>query len=571
MLIGLGIVISLTIICSFVFFKVDLTAEKRHTLTPSTIEMLENLEDKVFVRCYLTGEFPAGFKRLERAVKESLDEFRDYSNGQVEYEFIDIYESGTKNEIAEKEQTLTQNGLEFTVLNNDQGGEVSHQLVWPGAIISYRNKEYPVQFFKSKTPTAADAMINSSVNNLEFELASTLRMALRPERPAIAVLEGHSELQDIEMAYFLDALNKDYAIEFVTLDGKLNVLSDKAVGAIERVNKYNALIIAKPDSMFSDQDRGLIDQYIMNGGKVLWMVDPVLTDLDSLSKQQQTIGISNEMGLYEMLFEYGCRTNRNIIIDKICAQIGMDAGPMGNQRGYQMYPWYYTPLLLPIEKSHPIGANLDPIKVEFASSLDTVNENPNIKKTPILMSSQYSKEYKTPVRINSGIVALGAEYFEGNDAKPRIMGLLMEGVFPSAFKDRVSQVIKQDSTIAFKEQSVPTKMIVIGDGDIVRNPIKMDKQGPYPLPLGYDRYLNAVVYDNLEFLLNCMNYLLDDQALISVRSRTIELRQLDPTLVDVNKTRIIWTNTVLPVVLVVVLGMTLFFIRKRKWAKALKA
>ena len=151
------------------------------------------------------------------------------------------------------------------------------------------------------------------------------------------------------------------------------------------------------------------------------------------------------------------------------------------------------------------------------------------------------------------------------------MALLMEGEFPSAFKDRVSNVIKQDSTIAFKDKSVNTKMIVIGDGDIVRNPIKMDKQGPYPLPLGYDRYVNAVVYDNLEFLLNCMNYLLDDQALISVRSRTIELRQLDPTLVDMNKTRIVWINTVLPVALVVALGMTLFFIRKRKWAKAPKA
>jgi len=568
MLIGLGIVISLTIICSFIFFKLDLTAEKRHTLTPSTKEMLGNLEDGVFVRCYLTGEFPAGFKRLERAIKESLDEFRDYSNGKVEYEFVNIYESGTKKEIAEKEQTLSELGLEFTVLNNDQGGEVSQQLLWPGAIISYRGKEYPVQFFKSKTPTAQDAMINSSVNNLEFELTSTLRMAMRPERPAIAVLEGHSELQDIEMAYFLDALNKDYAIEFLTLDGRLDALSDKVPNTPNRINKYDALIVAKPDSMFTDQDRGLIDQYIMNGGKVLWMVDPVLTDLDSLSKQQQTIGSSNEMGLYEMLFEYGVRMNRNIVIDPICAQIGMDAGPMGNQRGYQMYPWYYTPLLLPMENAHPIAANLDPIKVEFASSLDTVNSNPKVRKTPLLVSSKLSKEFPTPVRINSGIVALGPDYFTGDKVASRIMAVLLEGEFPSAFKDRVPINIKQDSTIAFREKSVNTKMIVIGDGDIVRNPVRMEKQGPYPLPLGYDRYANAVLYDNLEFLLNCMNYLLDDQALISVRSRTIELRQLDPTLVDVNKTRIIWFNTVLPVGLVVVLGMIVFFIRRKKWAKA---
>lgn len=567
LVLSLGIVLALSYILSFFFFKLDLTEEKRHTLTDGTKTMLEKVDDKIIVRCYLHGEFPAGFKRLEQNIKERLDEFRDYSDGMIEYEFIDPYESGDKKTIGEVEKALYEKGLRFTRLNYEENGASNSKLIWPGAIIEYRAKEFAVQFFKSDMPEPSDEMINSSVNNLEFELTSNLRKIMRQQKPAIAVLEGQRELTEIQMADFLTGLEENYDIEMVKLDERVNALTDKLPGINKRKLKYEALIVAKPDSLFSDRDRVLIDQYVMNGGKILWMVDPILTDLDSLRARQETMAVSNEMGLYEMLFEYGARLNRNIVIDFQGAPIAFDAGPMGNQRNMQMFTWYYAPLLFPGENAHPIAANLDPIKVEFASSVDTVNANPEIKKTPLLKSSQLSKELKAPVRIATAIVELGLDYFKTGAKPNQTMALLMEGQFPSAFKDYLPQAIKSDTSFAYQEKSVPTKMIVIGDGDIVRNAVKPSDNGPMPIALGYDRYAQRIIYDNKEFLLNCMNYLMDDEALISVRSRTIKLRKLDQDIIASNKTRIQIENSVLPLGVVLLLGIGQYFYRKRKYTK----
>jgi ABC-2 type transport system permease protein len=564
---SIGILFFLAFILTFVFFKLDLTEEKRHTLTEPTKEMLGSLEDKVFVRCYLTGEFPAGFKRLEQNIKERLDEFRDYSNSQIEYEFIDPYSSGDKKTIEETENALYEKGLRFTRLSYEENGAQQSKLIWPGAIIEYRGKEYPVQFFKSDMPEPSDEMINSSVNSLEFELASNLRKALRKDKPAVAIIQGHGELLPIEMADYLNGLEQNYAIDIVTIDERINALSDKVESLPQRKNLYDAIIIAKPDSAFSDKDRVIIDQYIMNGGKVLWMVDPVLTDLDSLRAQQQTMGVSNEMGLYEMLFEYGARINRNIVIDFQAAPIAFDAGPMGNQRNIQMFSWYYSPLLFPPANAHPIVANLDPIKYEFASSIDTVNSSPLVKKIPILRSSELSKALKTPVRINTSVVELGMDYFKQGAMPNQIMALMMEGQFNSAFKDQLPLAIRQDPVIAYKESSVPTAMMVIADGDVVRNAVMETPQGPVPQALGFDRYAKRVIYDNKEFLLNAMNYLLDDKALISVRSRTIKLRKLDDSVVAANRTRIQIENAALPIFVLLIIGGIQVYVRKKKWTK----
>lgn len=567
LLLSIGILLFAGFILSFFFFKLDLTEEKRHTLTEPTKEMLEGLEDKIFVRCYLTGEFPAGFKRLEQNIKERLDEFRDYSNNQLEYEFIDPYESENKKVIADTEKALYEKGLKFTRLAYEDNGAQQSKLIWPAAIIEYQGKEYPVQFFKSDMPEPSDEMINSSVNSLEFEMASSIRKALRSDKPAIAILQGHGELLPIEMADYLNGLEQNYAIDIVTLDERINALSDKLDNINSRVNRYQAMVIAKPDSTFSDKDRVIIDQFIMNGGKVLWMVDPVLTDLDSLRVQQQTMGVSNEMGLYEMLFEYGARINRNIVLDYQAAPIAFDAGPMGNQRNLQLFSWYYAPLCFPPKEPHPIVANLDPIKFDFASSIDTVNASSLVKKTPILRTSDLSKALKTPVRINTSVVELGMDYFKQGTTPGLTMALLMEGQFTSAFKDQLPTAIRQDPQIAYKDASVPTSMMVVADGDVVRNVVMDTPQGPMPQALGFDRYAKRVIYDNKEFLLNCMNYLLDDQALISVRSRTIKLRKLDENLVAENRTSIQFQNAALPILILLVLGGFQVYSRKKKWSK----
>ena len=497
---SLGILVVIGLLSSFAFTKFDLTEEKRHTLTSSTVDMLENLDDQVFVKCYLHGEFPAKFKRLEQAIKEKLDEFVDCSNGRVSYTFIDPYENTdakTQNEI---EVALYEQGVEFTRLSYDENGTKNFTNIWPAAIVTYRNKDYPVQLFNSTNPDPSDEMVNGSINNIEYELGSKLRYLVEDDRPRIAILEGHGELEELEKLDLTYALQEQYFVERVEIDGVVHSLSDKLEEMKFRTNKFELLIVAKPDSAFANRDKVIIDQFIMNGGKVLWMIDPILTDLDSLRTKQQTFAVTNEMGLYDMLFDYGVRLNRNMIIDYQCTPIALDAGPRGNQRNYDLFNWYYAPVVLPPDSSHPITANLDPIALEFASSLEFVGENDSIKKTILLQSSPLSKELKAPVRVNSAIVNFGIDYFQHNPTPNQMMGALLEGSFESNFNYRLPDTLLRDPNFAFRAQSRPTKMIVIADGDIARSKIIDGPEGAIPVPLGFDKYAGRVIYDNKDSL-----------------------------------------------------------------------
>ena len=549
------------------FFKLDLTEEKRHTLTPSTLELLETLDDQVFVRCYLSGEYPAMFKRLERSIRERLDEFNDYSNGQVSYEFINPYESGDERTIGETEQALYEEGLRFTRIAYEENGVRKFQNVWPAAVMSYKGRTIAVQLFRSENPDPTDEMVNQSVNTIEYELTSRLRMLMRTKRPSIAILDKINGLLPVETADLEASLKEYYDVERVALDQQVDALSEKPDGPGSRINKYDLLVVAKPDSAFSNKDKVIIDQFIMNGGRVLWLVDPIRTSLDSLRKNQFVLAESNELGIYDMLFDYGVRLNRNLIIDYRCALIMLDGGPMGNQRSMQMSNWYFAPVSLPDDKAHPIASNLDPIHFDFASSLDTVGENPLVKKTVLLASSDLSLERKAPVRVSANIAELELDYFQNGPHQSFPLAVLLEGEFYSNFRGRLPDTLMRNPEFAFREKSLPTRMIVIGDGDIARNKVMPVQGGLAPLPLGFDRYANRVIYDNKEFLMNAVNYLLDDPEMISVRSRTIELRKLDAALIREKRNLIQFTNVVLPIALVVLLGIAVVYIRKRKYSK----
>lgn len=563
----LAIILATSFVLSGFFFKWDLTEEKRHSLTPATIEMLEKLDDNIFVRCYLHGEFPSEFKRLEKSIQERLDEFRDYSDGRIDYEFIDPYEAGDKKQVQEVFKALDEKGLQFTNISFDENGTQSSKLIWPAAIIEYQGKEYPIQFFKSEMAAPGETMINSSVNNLEYELASSLRKITRTKKPAIGVLQGHRELNELQMADFLYGLSENYALEPVYIDSQVDALSDKIENMKYRVNRYDALIIAGTDSTVSDRDRVLIDQYLMNGGKILWLLDPLKMNMDSLRGNQTAMAVSNENGFYEMLFEYGVRLNRSLVIDFQGAPIILDDGPKGNQRNYVDRTNYYAPLMLSPNNPHPITSNLDPVKLEFAGSLDSVNPNPEVTKIKILQTSELAKELKAPVRVDLELLRFGPDYFKTGNKPNQMVGMILEGQFPSAFRDVLGSALRNSPEFAFRDKSVPTKMIVIADADIARNKVSTKDGRPMPLPLGYEPQFRRVIYDNKEFLLNCMNYLLDDQALISVRSRTIELRKLDEALVQQYKSRIKLENTALPIGIVLIAGAVHYYLRKRKWSK----
>ena len=301
---------------------------------------------------------------------------------------------------------LYDQGLEFTRLSYMEGGVKNFSNIWPGVIINYKGREMPLMLFKSNLPEPTDEMVNSSINNLEYEITGAMRTMLNELRQTIGIIEGHGELSSLELFKFEQALKETYDVERITLNGQLDALSLKPDAMRYRANKHDALVIARPTEEIEFQDRLLIDQFIMNGGKVLWMVDPIQVDLDSLRVNQFTMGAPYELGVNDMLFQYGVRLNKDIIIDYNCSPIAMDAGPVANQRGIELYPWYFSPLVKERTSSHPVASNLDDIFFEFASSMDLVGEDPEISKTVLLSSGELSKARKAPIRVSPDIVSL---------------------------------------------------------------------------------------------------------------------------------------------------------------------
>jgi ABC-2 type transport system permease protein len=560
----LGIAAVVVFLSSFAYTKFDLTEEKRHTLTDATEVTLENLEDVVFVKVYLEGDFPAKYKRLERAVREKLDEFHDVSDGNVQYEFIDPYESDDRKTISDTEQLLYDRGLSFTMLYSEGQGVQEAFKIWPGALLTYKGEETAVQFLKSQNPDPTNEMINASVNNIEYELTSAISRVKRKEQPRVAFIEGHGELPEPEVEDFSRTLEEFYAVRRTKIDGDINALTKKVDGMPNRILNYEAIIIAKPDSLFSDKDKLIIDQYIMNGGSVMWLVDPIHADMDSLRQKMNFLGTTNETRLEDQLFHYGARLNRDIVIDRSCAMIALDGGPKGNMRNVQLYDWFYSPLVIPPDTAHPIVNNLDPVKMTFASSMDTVNASPHIRKIPLLTSSYYSRTMKAPVRVSTNIVGINPNFSENNNPH-QLMGVLMEGNFTSNFSNRLPDTLLNDPEIAFRDSSKFARMVVISDGDVIRNGVKRTREGLMIQPLGYDEYAKRVIYDNSEFLMNCLNHMLNDESLIAVRSRSIELRNLDQEQIIAEKTMWQTINMALPILLVVLFGIVQFVIRKRRF------
>jgi len=548
LVLGLIILILINLISSFKFERFDLTTEKRYSLSKATKELVQELDDVVYVRVYLEGEFPAGFVRLRNAVKEMLDEFRAYSNGNVEYEFINPFEDQDKNTKNIINQ-LVEQGLQPTNLKVKEGDGVSQKIIFPGAIFSYKERELPLQLLKSRMGAPPEVMLNNSIQTLEYEFSNTIRKLAADYKPKIAFIEGHGELREIEVLDITRALSEYYRVERVRIDGQINSLQE-----------YKAIIIAKPNTAFSEKDKFIIDQFIMNGGKVLWLVETVLASMDSLVTSSMTYGVPNSINIEDQLFKYGVRINTNLIQDIQAASIPINTAIVGNQPQWELVPWLYFPMLMPLSK-HPIVNNLNAIKCEFANSIDTVRAK-GIKKTILLTTSRYTRLVHAPVRISLQTINKLPDEDQFN--KPfQSIAVLLEGEFQSVFQNRIPPAIKDSKDIGYKEKSKPNGMIIIADGDIIRNQVQQSSGKVYPL--GYDRYTGQE-FGNKDFILNAIDYLCDDSGLISVRSRELKLRLLDKT--RISKERVNWQvlNTCVPILLVIVFGVVLGVLRKRKYA-----
>ncbi|MBE0648273.1 MAG: gliding motility-associated ABC transporter substrate-binding protein GldG [Bacteroidales bacterium] len=563
--VGLGIVIIvlINIIASFVFTRVDLTAEKRYSLSPAVKTMLKGLEDDVFFRVYLDGELPSGFRRLANETRDMLNEFRAYSD-HVHFEFIDPSASPNSRERNDTYRLLAEQGLQPTDLRVTNKGESSQLIIFPGTIVVYRGRELPVQLLMTQLGQDPQKVLNNSIQALEYNLGNAIDKLINTTKPRVGILEGQGELSGEKTLDLEDALSEYYNVERVTINGKINSLTIRLTtdsSGSPLVNKYKALIIAGPERRFDDRDKFLIDQFIMRGGRVLWMIDPVFAKMDSLQQASSTMGVANDINLDEMLFNYGVRLNKNLVMDMSALQIPVKTGQVGNQPQFDFFPWYFFPLVTP-SSNHPVVNGLNAIKTEFISSIDTV-EAPGVKKTVLLTTSPYSRIANAPVLIDLEILRDEPDpRMYNSGAQP--VAVLLEGEFTSAYLFRLPPEIELNKELGFREKSEPTRMIVIADGDIAKNQYHITQK--YPLPLGYDQF-TGLTFGNKELLINIMNYLCDDSGLISIRSRELKLRLLDMTKLASQRTLWQILNVVLPILLIIGFGLVKFQLRRKKYAK----
>jgi ABC-2 type transport system permease protein len=542
----------INIINQGLFFRIDLTGEKRYTLSDNTKKILRNLDDMVFIRVYLEGDLNIPFKKFSDNIRDLLDEFKVYGKNKIQYEFVNPFEDASQKMQNKIIQELYEKGLRPTnIRQRDKEGGTSEKIIFPGAMVIYRNIEIPLNLLMNNPGLDAEENLNHSIENLEYEVISTIKNITNKHTEKIAFLEGQGELNEYQVNDISQELSKSYQIDRGKINGKPGILDE-----------YKAIIVAKPTLPFTEPDKFVIDQYIMNGGRVLWLIDAVQVSLDSLINGETMAFIAN-LNLDDMLFRYGVRIDPVLVQDIQCNVIPVNVALKGNPANFQPAPWLYYPLIEP-NSNHPITQNLNLILCRFANVIDTIEARKSIRKTPLLTTSPVVRTRKVP-----SIVSLDEikdtprkEEFTGSQA---LIGVLLEGRFESAFVNRgVDQYFK--NTPSIKERSKPTRMAVIADGDIISNDVKYTPQGPSISPLGYDRYTRQT-FGNKEFLVNLIQYLTDDNNLLKLRSREFRLHLLDKEKIASERNLWIWLNMIIPSLIVLILGGAYLFYRIRKFAR----
>lgn len=558
---ALAILICVNMIGKYLFVRLDLTQEKRYTLAKSTKEMLKSVDETVLFRVYLEGEFPADFKRLQNETKEMLNQFRAY-NKNIQYEFVDPNSFDDPKERQVFYQKLASKGIQPTQIQVGDAGSVTTQVLIPAADVYYKGHETSVQLLQNQKYVDEAQLLNNSIQDLEYVLGNAIRGLSKSMKPKIGFLQGHGELEGGNIYEIQMALFDFYRLENVRLDGQINSLTShikESDTSYRFVNNFDVLVIPKPTQPFSDRDLYLIDQFVMYGGKVLWMLDAMDADLDSLAQNAQALSTRLPLGLDEMLFNYGVRINSDLIMDIRCRPIPMRVGMVGDKPQIKFVPWYYFPELVPMSE-HPIVRNLDLIKTDFASSIDLIDND--ISKTVLLTTSEFTRIKNAPAMIdmNEARVEPDRRLFTRSNIP---IAVLLEGDFHSMWRNRLTPSFTNLDAMGYKE-SGESRMIVVSDGDMIKNRFNVQEGATYPL--GYD-YYTQTMYANKEFLLNCINYLAGDEDMMATRSRSIELRKLDVMKVKERRTQYQILNLLAPALVMVVAGCVIYVVRKRKYSK----
>ncbi|WP_340152483.1 gliding motility-associated ABC transporter substrate-binding protein GldG [uncultured Marivirga sp.] len=527
-------------------FRYDMTEEKRYSMNEATISMLQNLKEPVYVEVYLAGDINAEFTRLQTAVKQTLEQFKTYAYGNLQYSFVNPDEASTANSRNEFYRYLVDKGIQPTTVYDNEEGRKSQKLIFPGAEITYGGRSLPVILLNGNNASGAGQAITQSIENLEFELASTIKSLSNSERKSVALYQGKGS-PSMEV---LNGLNEVVSTKYDFIP----------VGNTARLSNFDAVIFVKPSEDFSNSELYDIDQYIMNGGKGLFFMDGLMMDIDSI-KDYGAMALPIETGLDDLLFKYGVRVNNDILQDVNSGNFPIVTGNLGQDPQIQLLPWPYY-IILNKYAEHPIVRNLNAVYGKFVSSIDTVAST-GIQKTPLLFTSDYTRKLKGPLHIS----------FENlkEDMKPENFNLknvpvayLLEGEFTSAYQNRLPPEGKNES--ARKSISVENSIIVASDGDLLLSEI--NKRNGQAFPLGVDPYAkHPSNFANDQLILNMLNYLLDEDGLIISRNKELKIRPLDKVKVAEDKVWLQFINVALPILLIVVFGVLRYYWRKRKYAK----
>lgn len=537
------VIIGVNIVGQFFFKRFDLTQDKRYTLSESSLNLIKNIDQPLYIDVFLDGNFPAEFKRLQGETRQILEEFRAY-NSNIIFNFTDPLADESKAEQFMAE--LSALGFSPTNIQMNKGGKKSTIPVFPWAIANYGTKSVRVPLLVNNFDNSPEENISKSVQLLEYTFADALTKLSTTEMKKVAILKGNGEISDKYLTDFIMNLREYYMIGEFNLDS----LSDNPNKVLQNLQRFDATIIAKPTEAFSESEKYILDQYIMNGGKTLWMVDKVAADLENMrNENQSTMAFPLNLNLDDMLFRYGVRINYNLVQDLLSTPVTAQS-----EQGEFPIDWLYSPIAKSPE-NHPINKNVNLVKLEFANQIDLLKND--IKKTVILESSEQTKVIGTPVELQLDQFMEELDESQFNKGKQPI-GVLLEGKFTSAYKNRV----KPFTALKGMEDGIDNKMIVIADGDIVNYSFVNKK----PLMNGIDQWTQQV-YGNKEFLLNAVNYLLDDTGLLNVRGKNVVLPLLNEAKVTRNYTKIQLITIGLPLLILALFGFIFNYIRKKKYAR----
>jgi len=550
----IGILLMLNVLAQYFYGYVDMTEEKRYTLTEPTKKVVGNVKDNISVKILMNGEFPAAFKRLRTASIDMLKEFRSISPF-IEYDFEDPNE-GTVEQINQRRISLAKDGINPVSLGVVENNESSKQIIYPYAIFRYGNRKQVVNLLEPADPRLGqDEILNNSVSLLEYKMANAVQKLFFEEEPIIAMLDGHGELdEDRTKSFEKDFRENNFLTRRLILDSVPFVHSN-----------IDILLIAKPSFAFSNEDKFKIDQYLMNGGNVVFLIDKLTASLDSIQQYGNYVPTNIELDLDDLLFKYGARIESNLVLDLQCTKIPLRAGEQGGKPQFEFFPWFYH-VLASAGSDHPIVNNLERVNLFFPSSIDTIKTKAKIKKTPLLSSSAYTRYQRSPVRLNFEILRYSPDESKFNK-EPQTLAMLLEGEFVSAFENRTTENMRnalEEIGSPFKATGNKGKVLVVSDGDLIKNLYK-SSTNEYS-PMGYNAFESRVYEGNKAFIQNAIEYMIDKDGILASRSKEVKLRMLDKVKAKTEKTMWQLINIALPLFFLAIFGILYNYIRRRKFA-----